>query len=255
VGATENAILASVFAEGITIITNVAREPEIVDLQNFLNKMGAKVNGAGSDIIEIEGVKKLKEISYNIMPDRIETGTFLCLAAATNGNLIVKNTEPLCITPIIDKLEETECKVCVEKKDIKIMAPKKLKSIDIKTMPYPGFPTDLQSIFGAMLTTAKGTSVIVENIFESRFKYTQELIRMGAKITVEGRSAIIKGTKKLYGANVSATDLRGGVALVIAGLMAKGITTVNDIEYILRGYENFEQKLKDIGAKIKLENN
>ena len=252
VGATENAILASVLAEGTTIITNAAREPEIIDLQNFLNKMGAKIVGAGTDEIQIEGVKKLKDISYNIMPDRIETGSFLCFAAATKGNIILENVNATHINPIISKLEEAECKIETSKNKIKIIAPKKLKAIDIKTMPYPGFPTDMQSVFASMLTIAKGTSIIVENIFENRYKYTQELNKMGAKITVEGKSAIIRGTRKLYGADVKATDLRGGAALVLAGLIAKGKTQVEDIEYILRGYEKLDYKLQNLGANINI---
>ena len=252
VGATENAILASVLAEGTTTITNAAREPEIIDLQNFLNKMGAKIIGAGTNEIQITGVKKLKDISYNIMPDRIETGTFLCLAVATKGNLILENTNAEHITPVITKLQESDCKIEIEKNKIKINSNKKIKALDIKTMPYPGFPTDMQSVFSAMLTTAKGTSIIVENIFENRFKYTQELNKMGAKITVEGKSAIIRGVRKLYGANVKATDLRGGAALVLAGLSAKGVTKVDDIEYILRGYENFDKKLRNINADIQM---
>lgn len=252
VGATENAILASVLAEGTTTITNAAREPEIIDLQNFLNKMGAKIIGAGTNEIRITGVKKIKDISYNIMPDRIETGTFLCLAVATKGNLILENTNAEHITPVITKLQEAECKIEIEKNKIKINSNKKIKALDIKTMPYPGFPTDMQSVFSAMLTTAKGTSIIVENIFENRFKYTQELNKMGAKITVEGKSAIIRGVRKLYGANVKATDLRGGAALVLAGLSAKGVTKVDDIEYILRGYENFDKKLRNINADIQM---
>ena len=254
VGATENAILASVLAEGTTTITNAAREPEIIDLQNFLNKMGAKIIGAGTNEIRITGVKTLKDISYNIMPDRIETGTFLCLAVATKGNLILENTNAEHITPVITKLQEAECKIEIEKNKIKINSNKKIKALDIKTMPYPGFPTDMQSVFSAMLTTAKGTSIIVENIFENRFKYTQELNKMGAKITVEGKSAIIRGVRKIYGANVKATDLRGGAALVLAGLSAKGITKVENIEYILRGYENFDKKLRNINANIQMIN-
>ncbi len=255
VGATENAILASCLAEGTTIINNAAREPEIVDLQNFLNKMGAKIKGAGTSHIEIEGVKQLKDVSYNIIPDRIETGTFLCLAAINRTNLIVKNSKAEHITPVIDKLEEMGCKLKIEKNQIEINSPKKLKTVDIKTMPYPGFPTDMQSVFATMLTTVKGTSVIVENIFESRYKYTQELVRMGAKITTEGKTAIIKGVRKLYGTTVKATDLRGGAALVVAGTAAKGITKVENIEYILRGYEDFSKKLEKIGVDIELKGN
>ena len=212
--------------------------------------MGAKIKGAGSSKIQIQGVKQLKDVSYNIMPDRIEAGTFLCIGAMNNGNLKIKNVEPNHIIPVIHKLEETGCKINIKKNKIEINAPKKLKPVDIKTMPYPGFPTDMQSIFSSMLTLAKGTSIIVENIFENRYKYTQELIRMGAKISIEGKTSVIKGVRKLYGANVEATDLRGGAALVMAGIAAKGITKISKIEYILRGYENFEEKLKNIGADI-----
>ena len=250
VGATENTILAACLGDGVTTISNAAREPEIIDLQNFLNKMGAKIKGAGTNIIEITGVKKLKDVDYNIMSDRIEAGTFLVAGAVTGGNIVINNILPNFIEPIIHKLEEVNCKIEIEKKSIKLQAPKRLKAVDIKTMPYPGFPTDMQSVFATGMITAKGTSVIVENIFENRYKYAQELIRMGAKITVEGRTAIIKGTKKLQGAKVRATDLRGGAAMVIAGLVANGITEVEQIHYILRGYEKFEQKLSKLGAKI-----
>ena len=253
VGATENAILATCLTEGKTTITNAAREPEIIDLQNFLNKMGADIKGAGSNKIEIIGVKKLKDVSYNIMPDRIETGTFLCMAAMTNSNIKLKKVNPMHITPVIHKLEEAGCELKIEKDEIEIISPKKLKAVDIKTMPYPGFPTDLQSIFATMLTTAKGTSVIVENIFENRYKYTQELVRMGAKITIEGKTAVIKGCKKLYAANVKSTDLRGGASLVIAALSTKGTTKVDNIEYILRGYENFDKKIQQLGGKIEIQ--
>ena len=252
VGSTENIMLASCLGEGTTQINNAAREPEIIDLQNFLNKMGAKIQGAGSNKIQIEGVKKLNDVSYNIMPDRIETGTFLCAAAMSQGNIIIENTNINHITPIISKLEEANCKLKLEKDKIELKAPKKLKALEIRTMPYPGFPTDMQSIFVSMLTIAKGTSIIVENIFESRYKFTQELIRMGAKITIEGKSAIVKGTRKLYGANVNATDLRGGAALVLAGIVAKGETTIENIEYILRGYENLNKKLENLGVNIKM---
>lgn len=215
--------------------------------------MGAKVKGAGSSKIEIEGVKKLKDISYNIMPDRIEAGTFLCLAAINRSNLIIKNIDEAHIVPIIDKLEETGCKLNIKKTQIEINAPRKLKAVDIKTMPYPGFPTDMQSIFATMLTIAKGTSMVVENIFENRYKYTQELIRMGAKISIEGRTAVIKGVRKLYGTAIKATDLRGGASLVVAATAAKGTTKIENVEYILRGYEKFEQKLVNIGIDIRYE--
>ena len=214
--------------------------------------MGAKIKGAGSSKIEINGVKKLKDASYNIMPDRIETGTFLCLAAMNRADLVIENLDEKHIIPIIDKLEEMGCKLNIEKYRIKIYTPRKLNAVDIKTMPYPGFPTDMQSIFSTILTTAKGTSIVVENIFENRFKYIQELIRMGAKISIEGRTAIVKGVKKLYGTNVKATDLRGGAALVIAATSATGTTKIENIDYILRGYEKFEQKLLNIGVNIKV---
>lgn len=254
VGATENIILAACLGEGTTIITNAAKEPEIEDLVKYLNRMGTKIKGAGTDKIEITGVKHLSEVSYNIMPDRIEAGTYLIAGAITGGEIKITNANHEHIEPILTKLEEANCKIQVNKNEIEIIAPKRVKAVDIKTMPYPGFPTDMQSVFGALLATAKGTSIITENIFESRYKYVQELVRMGAKIKVEGRSAIIKGTRKFQGANVVATDLRGGAALVIAGLAAKGITEVENVDYILRGYENMEQKLKKLGAKIYLEN-
>lgn len=252
VGATENVMLAAVLAEGETIITNAAMEPEIVDLQNMLNKMGAKIVGAGTNIIKITGVKTLKEVSYTVMPDRIEAGTFLCAGAITGGKIKLNRVNVENVMPIIHKLEECGCKIEIFKNSIKLEAPKKLKAVDIKTMPYPGFPTDMQSVFATVLAVSKGTSMVVENIFESRYKYTNELRRMGAKITVEGKTAVIKGVRRLSGTNVTSTDLRGGAALVLAGLQAKGKTTVNNIEYILRGYEKLDQKLSALGAKIKL---
>lgn len=227
-------------------------EPEIVDLQEFLNKMGAKIEGAGSNIITVEGVKKLKDISYKIMPDRIEAGTLLCAVAVTKGRIKLKGIVPENIAPILHKLDECGCKLHIKKDEIYLIAPNKLKAVDIKTTPYPGFPTDMQSIYASMLTVAKGTSVIVENIFENRYKYTSELVRMGAKIKVEGRIAVIKGVRRLSGANVKATDLRGGAALVIAALAARGTTKIENIEYILRGYEGFSEKLSSLGAKVKI---
>ena len=253
VGATENIILASCLAEGVTVLTNAAKEPEIEDLVKFLNKAGAKIKGAGTDRVEIIGVKKLTEVSYNIMPDRIEAGTYLVAGAITGGNLKVTNLNSNHIEPILNKLEEAGCVLKIEKNTVEIKASKRIKAVDIKTMPYPGFPTDMQSIFGALLTTAKGTSIITENIFESRYKYVQELNRMGAKINVEGRTAVIKGTKRIQGASVVASDLRGGAALVLEALVAKGVTQVDNVHYILRGYENIVDKLKNLGAKIYLE--
>ena len=225
-------------------------EPEIKDLQNFLNKMGAKVQGAGTNVIKITGVKKLKDISYNIMPDRIEAGTFLCAAGITSGKLKLNNVVPEHIGPIISKLEECGCKFKIEKNSVVIDSPKKLRPIDIKTMPYPGFPTDMQSVFASILTVAKGTSIVVENIFENRYKYINELKRMGAKITTEGKVAIVKGVRKLLPADLTSTDLRGGAAMCTAALATKGKTQINNIEYILRGYENLDKKLNSLGANI-----
>ena len=253
VGATENIILATVLADGITTITNAAMEPEIEDLVNILNKMGAKIQGAGTNKIKIIGVKNLKQVGYSIMPDRIEAGTFLCAGAITGGKLSVLNVCPEHLKPVTDKLQEAGCKIEIKNNKIFLQAPKRLKPVEIKTMPYPGFPTDLQPIFGGILTNAKGTSVIIENIFENRFKYMQELNRMGAKVTTEGKIAVIKGVRKLSGAVVDSTDLRGGAALVLSALSAKGKTKVNNIEYILRGYENLDKKLSILGARIKIE--
>lgn len=252
VGATENIILASVYAEGTTNITNAAMEPEIVDLSNCLNKMGAKIEGAGTSNIKITGVKKLKDISYNIMPDRIEAGSLLCMVAATGGKINLKNVITDNISPVITKLEEAGCRIAKGKNEIYLEAPKKLRAVDIKTMPYPGFPTDMQSVFASMLTVAKGTSVVIENIFENRYKFMSELKKMGAKITIEGKTAIIKGVRKLSGAKVVSTDLRGGAALVVAGLIARGKTEITNIEYILRGYEGLDKKLRKMGANITL---
>ena len=245
-------MLLSVLKEGETKITNAAMEPEIVALQNFLNRMGAKIHGAGSNVIKIIGVKKLKDVSYNIMPDRIEAGTLLCAVAQSGGEVTLKKVNTEHLTSILHKLEECECSLNIEKDSVKLKAPKKLNNIEIKTMPYPGFPTDMQSVFASMLTTAKGTSIIIENIFENRYRYVNELRKMGAKITVEGKICIIKGIRKIYGANVAATDLRGGASLVLAGLKAKGKTIINDAKYILRGYEDLDKKLNRLGAKIVL---
>ena len=250
VGATENIILASVHAEGITQITNAAMEPEIVDLANCLNKMGAKIAGAGTNVIQITGVRRLKDISYTVIPDRIETGTLLCMAAVTGGKIKLKQVEPFHVSPILNKLRECGCKIEEESHSIYLEAPKKLKAVDIKTMPYPGFPTDMQSVFASMLTTAKGTSMIVENIFENRYRYISELKRMGAKASIEGKTAVITGVRKLSGTTVKSTDLRGGAALVVAGLAAKGKTKITDIQYILRGYEKLDEKLRRLGANI-----
>ena len=253
VGATENIMMASCMAKGTTTIHNAAMEPEIVDLQNALNSMGAKIEGAGTNNIIIKGVEKLKDLSYNIIPDRIEAGTLLCATAITGGNIRLQKVIPEHIKTLLNKLEEMGCDIKVNKTEVTLKASKKLKAVDIKTLPYPGFPTDLQSILGVTLTVAKGTSVIVENIFENRYRYLNELTKMGAKSTIEGRTAVIKGVRKLSSANVRATDLRGGAALVIAGLNAKGRTCIDNIEYILRGYEKLDVKLKSLGADIYIE--
>lgn len=251
VGATENIILAATLAEGTTTINNAAMEPEIIDLANCLNRMGAKIQGAGTNVVKITGVRKLKGTGYKVMPDRIEAGTFLCAAAVTGGNVKINNVAPEHIVPVIHKLQESGCNIEIGKNFIRIEAPKKLKAIELKTMPYPGFPTDLQQVFGSMLTMAKGTSIIIENIFENRFKYINELIRMGAKITTEGKTAVITGKRRLSGTTVEGSDLRGGAGLIIAGLAAKGTTKVENIEYVLRGYENLNEKLNMLGANIK----
>jgi len=255
VGATENIMMASTMAKGVTTIHNAAMEPEIVDLQNALNSMGAKIEGAGTNNIIIKGVEKLKDLSYNIIPDRIEAGTLLCAAAITGGNIKLQKVIPDHIKTLLNKLEEMGCDIKVSKNEVTLKAPKKLKAVDIKTLPYPGFPTDLQSILGVTLTVAKGTSVIVENIFENRYRYLNELTKMGAKSTIEGRTAVIKGIRRLNKANVRATDLRGGAALVLAGLNARGRTCIDNIEYILRGYEKLDTKLKSMGADIYIEEN
>lgn len=251
VGATENLILASVFSDGETIIRNVAMEPEIEDLQNFLNRMGANVQGAGSKIIRVKGVKRLKEISYNIMPDRIETGTFLCYAAGTAGKISLMNCNFEHVEPVLNKLEEANCKIYRENNRIILEAPKRLKAVDIQTMPYPGFPTDMQSVFLSTLTTSRGTSVVTENIFENRFRCASELVRMGAKISISSaNTAVVKGVKRLVGREIKASDLRGGAALVGAAIKAKGISVIDNIQYVERGYENFEKKLKDLNIDI-----
>ena len=253
VGATENIILASVYAKGATHITGAAKEPEIKDLAKCLNAMGAKIYGAGTSEITIFGVKKLHKATYKIMSDRIETGTILCAALATGGTVTVENTNPENLLTVLYSLKEIGAKVSINKNKINLKAPKKLNPININTEPYPGFPTDMQPIIGAILTKAGGNSKITENLFENRFKYTEELERMGAKVLKKGTSIEIIGVENLYGKNVMSKDLRGGAALVIAGLMSEGKTIVENIEYILRGYENLDEKLKILGANIKKE--
>lgn len=255
VGATENIILASVYCKGVTHILNAAKEPEIQDLAKCLNRMGAKIYGAGTSRITICGVKKLKSSDYRIMTDRIETGTLLCSAAITNGNIKIENANPENLMNVLFKLKEMGCDISITRNTITLKSPKTLKSVDIETAPYPGFPTDMQPIIGAVLTKAQGTSIIKENIFENRFKYALDLKKMGANITLNEEENIIKITGKsdLKGETVSSRDLRGGAALVLAGLSANGTTRVENADYILRGYENLEHKLKILGANIKLE--
>lgn len=250
VGATENLILASILGNQEITIKNAAMEPEIVDLANFLNRMGAKVYGAGTNTVKIKGVLNLKDVSYKIMPDRIEAGTLLIAGAITNGEVTIRKLNPSHIGPILNKLRECGCEIFEGKDYVYLNAPKKLNAIDIKTMPYPGFPTDIQPIFSSLLTVCKGTSIITENIFENRFKFMQEINRMGAKSKIEGKTLIIKGVKKLHSAEVQSTDLRGAAALVIAALSAKGTTRISNLEYLARGYENLDMKLRGMGAEI-----
>lgn len=252
VGATQNIMFAAVLAEGTTIIRNAAKEPEIVCLQKLLNKMGAKVKGAGTNIIRIDGVKKLGAVEHSIIPDRIVTGTFLVAGAITGGDILLENTEAEHIQAVIAKLNECGCKINIEKNKIHLNSSGLIKAIDlIRTQPYPGFPTDMQPQFMALLTVSNGTSVITETIFENRFKHAEELIKMGANIRIDGRVAIIKGVKKLTGATVVSKDLRGGVALVLAGLVAEGQTIVEGVKHIDRGYYKLEENLGKLGADIK----
>ena len=250
VGATINIMMAAAMAEGRTIIENAAKEPHVVDAANFLNSMGANIKGAGTDVIRIRGVEKLHATEYSIIPDQIEAGTFMFAAATTRGDVIVKNVIPKHLEATTAKLVEIGCQVEEFDDAVRVVATKRLNNTNVKTLPYPGYPTDMQPQIGVALAIAKGTSIVTESIFENRFKYVDELIRMGADIKVEGNTAVIYGTEKLMGARVSAPDLRAGAALVIAGLAAEGITIVDDIVYIQRGYENFEQKLRGLGAEI-----
>ena len=253
VGATENIILASVYAKGATHITGAAKEPEIKDLAKCLNSMGAKIYGAGTSEITIFGVKKLHSTSYKIMSDRIETGTLLCAVACTGGTVTVENADAQNLLTVLYSLKEMGCKISINRDKIKLKAPEKLNPVSVETQPYPGFPTDMQPIIGAILTKAKGKSIVTENIFENRFKYSEELVRMGAKINQKDKTLEIIGVDKMHGEIVMSKDLRGGAALVIAGLMSEGKTTVENIEYILRGYENLDEKLRMLGANIKKE--
>lgn len=251
VGATINIMLAAVLAEGKTIIENAAKEPHIVDTANFLNCMGADIRGAGTDIIKINGVEKLHGCTYSVIPDQIEAGTYMVAAAATGGNVLVKNVIPKHLESITAKLKEMGVEVIEYDDSVRVIGNDELINVNIKTLVYPGFPTDLQQPMTVLLTRAKGTSIVTESIFEGRFKYVDELKRMGAKIKVDGRTAVINGVDSLSGAKVSATDLRAGAAFIIAGLIADGVTEVDSITHIDRGYQNIEKKLSNLGAKIK----
>lgn len=250
VGATINVMMAAVMANGKTTIENAAKEPHIVDVANFLNSMGANIKGAGTDVIRIRGVKSLHGTTYSIIPDQIEAGTFMVAAAATRGNVLIKNVIPKHLEAITSKLTDIGATVIEYDDSVRVMCNKRLKATNIKTLPYPGFPTDMQPHIGVTLALCKGTSTITESIFENRFKYLSELARMGANVKVEGNAATIEGVDKFSGARVSAPDLRAGAALVIAGMAADGITIVDDIVYIQRGYERFEEKLRSLGAVI-----
>ncbi|HHW41543.1 MAG TPA: UDP-N-acetylglucosamine 1-carboxyvinyltransferase [Syntrophomonadaceae bacterium] len=254
VGATENIMMAAVLAEGTTTIRNAAREPEIVDLQNFLNRLGAEIRGAGLDIIQINGVSRVgREIAYRVIPDRIETGTFMVAAAITRGEIEIINTIPEHVEPVTAKLREAGIRVWEEDDRIIVKGVDTWNALDIRTLPYPGFPTDMQPQFMVFLSLAQGTSIITENIFENRFQHVGELRRMGAHIRVEGRSAVISGVPNLTGALVEATDLRAGAALVLGGLAAENTTIVEGVEHINRGYEKLDAKLRRLGAQIRRE--
>lgn len=250
VGATINVMMAAVMAEGQTIIENAAKEPHVVDVANFLNCMGANIKGAGTDVIRIKGVQKLHGTEYAVIPDQIEAGTFMFAAAVTKGDVIVKNVIPKHLESISAKLLEIGCEVEESDDAVRVVASKPLTHTHVKTLPYPGFPTDMQPQITVALGLSKGTSIVTESIFENRFKYVDELTRMGANIKVEGNTAIIDGVSQYTGAGISAPDLRAGAALVIAALAADGITTIDDIKYIERGYEDFHLKLASLGAQI-----
>ena len=250
VGATINIMMAASLAAGNTILENAAKEPHVVDVANFLNSMGANIKGAGTDVIRIQGVPKLHQTEYSIIPDQIEAGTFMFAAAATQGDVMVKNVIPKHLEATTAKLIEIGCEVEEFDDAVRVVSSKGLHHTHVKTLPYPGFPTDMQPQIAVALALSEGPSIVTESIFENRFKYVDELSRMGANIKVEGNTAIINGVSKYTGAHVSAPDLRAGAALVIAGLAAEGITIVDDIEYIERGYESFEEKLSSLGAMM-----
>lgn len=255
VGATINVMLAACLAEGNTIIENAAKEPHIVDVANMLNSMGANIKGAGTDVIRIKGVEKLHGTEYSVIPDQIEAGTFMFAAAATRGNILVKNVIPKHLEALTAKLFEVGCSVEEYDDAVRVVGNPVQKSSQVKTLPYPGFPTDMQPQITVIFALANGTSTVTESIFDNRFKYVDELTKMGAKIRVEGNIAVVEGVKGLTGADVNALDLRAGAALVLAGLCAEGYTTIDDIHYIQRGYECFDAKLRSLGASIEIVDN
>ncbi len=250
VGATEHIMMAATTAEGTTVIENAAEEPEIVDLANFLNSMGANVRGAGTNVIKIEGVEQLHGTTYTIIPDRIEAGSYMIAAAITGGDLLVKNVIIDHIKPLIAKMIECGVEIIEEGNNLRVRSNGRLKAVDIKTMPYPGFPTDMQAQFMALMTVAEGTSVFTETVFENRFMHADELRRMGANIKIDGRNAIVEGVSRLTGCKVKATDLRAGAALIVAALAAEGQTEITELQYIDRGYEDLIEKFQTIGADI-----
>ena len=250
VGATENILTGAALAEGTTIIENAAKEPEIVDLANFINEMGGKVVGAGTDTIRIEGVEKLHGTTHSIIPDRIEAGTFMIAAAITGGDVLIENAVPEHLTALVSKMREMGVEIEEEAEGLRIRATHPLKAVDIKTMPHPGFPTDMQSQMMALMLVAQGASVITETVFENRFMHVEEFRRMNANAKIDGRSVIIDGPCKLQGAEVAATDLRAAAALILAGLVAEGVTRVSELRHLDRGYVNFHKKLASLGAEI-----
>lgn len=250
VGATENILMAASVARGVTVLRNAAREPEIVDLQNYLNGMGAKISGAGTDMIRIKGVQTLHSCRHNVIPDRIEAGTHLVAAAITRGEITVQNIIPEHVEPVLAKLREAGAELDIAGDAVRICCLRRLRAVDVKTMPYPGFPTDMQPQIMALLSVADGTSTVTENVFENRFKHVPELGRLGADIRIEGSTAIVKGRESLSGAGVEASDLRAGAALVLAGLGAENTTVVEQVQHIDRGYERLEEKYRILGADI-----
>jgi UDP-N-acetylglucosamine 1-carboxyvinyltransferase len=252
VGATENIMMAASLADGTTLIENAAHEPEIIDLANMLGVMGANIKGAGTNIIRVEGVSSLQPARHTVIPDRIEAGSFLCMAAASGGELILNNVLPEHLQPLLVKLSEMGCSIEVSYDSIHILGPEKITPVDIKTLPYPGFPTDMQAQMMALLTMCQGTAIVTETVFENRFMHAAELVKMGADIKIDGSKALINGVSRLEAAAVAATDLRAGAAMVIAAQMASGASEITGVEHIERGYENLVEKMQQIGARISI---